>query len=535
MSNYVIYHHDDPDGHVAGAILYNYLVNHNHVDPEHVATFAKNYNDQFTDHEQYKGTADDQLIVYITDLSFTNITFNKLLNICNSADAVYWFDHHKSSESVAKNDERIEELMDACEFNYIFSTDLCGAGLSWIYTDLPEYRDVILNSENLEIYDYDDAIIIDYHGDGTNEIMVKLPTFIYHIDAYDRWTKKDQDADAFICGIKASTYGYKLNHQNIYSDDGLYNPNNMDDDTVISQLIVMGKVALNYYMNVMQEQSEYIGIWNIGEYKIAYKNAVGQSWNFNDLVDSMKVDAGVLGHFDPKYNVWRYSIYANANSDVKANKIAELFDGGGHPGAAGFSTDICFFDPDNHWTNYNNAIVKPIWEVLGLTVPDNENALNSTNPMDKIWLDGNNDKRWRNILKQYLDKSIYIDGMHTNCNIDDTKYHLFVFTPVESAIPHYQKIFNRLMKYVINHRDGELSNRVSVFIVDWDNDTDVDWDVIDSKYTDGNVSIIEMIHAIRIFCNAHSINVTWCERIDDLIFNLGKYIADVIKDMNNNK
>lgn len=531
MSNYVIYHHDDPDGHVAGAILYNYLVSEN-VDGQ-ITMFAKNYNDQFIDHKKFRGTTEDQneLIVYITDISFTDTTFDKLYEICCDADVVFWFDHHKSSEIIIKDKERIEGLKNICDFAYLFNTNACGALLSWMYTIVtPNVLNKLLNNNNLQINNSHGSAIANPTDYDSDKILFTIPEFLYYIDVYDRWTKEDPDADAFICGMKASKYGYKINDENLYNKDGLYHDNRLfSDNNIVNDIISAGNFGLNYYHSLMNEQATYIGIWNIGKYKIAYKNAVGQSWNFNDLIDSMQVDAGILGHFDPKYNVWRYSVYSHANSEVKANRIAELFGGGGHPGAAGFSTKICFFDPENHWTNYNNMIVRPIWNILNQTP---EGVISESK--DRIWLDGNKDKRWKNILKQYLNQSMYIDSMHTNYDMEDANYHLFVFIPNESAIDYYQRIFDRLIKYVLDHDGEDLSNKVSVFVVMNDNDHDCDWDIVDDK-CNTDPSTIGMLQTMITFCKAHGIQSEKCEDMEDLIFKLGGYVASVIKDINMNK
>ena len=545
---YIIYHHDDPDGHVAGAVIYNHLISQN-VNKNDIFTFAKNYNDEFLEHKAYMDTngESNDLIVYIVDLSFTPNTINKLYTICNDACKVYWFDHHKSSESIVNNHEYLDAIAQTnCKFYKIFSTNVCGAILAHIYSYTHTYTLDALYS----ILDENGPTDIQF-SHNNDDVIIKVPheseyvhvliyKFLYHIDAYDRWTKKDPDADAFICGIKASNYGYTINYNNMQSANGLYRTINMCDDDFVNDIVVVGRHALNYYMNLMKEQSEYIGIWEIGKYKIAYKNAVGQSWNFNDLIDSKQVDAGLIGYYDPKYDLWKYSIYSYHGSEVQANKIAEKFGGGGHPGAAGFSSKICFFNPDNHWSNYNET-TKDIWEVLGQSLGY---SVGNDHPIDKmeidesdtrIWLDGNKDNRWRNLLKQYLNPSMYVDSMHTTLTMEDMKYHLFVFIPNTSATNHYQKIFDRLMKYVINHAsDKDIETKVKVFIINNDTEYNCNWDIVDANYN-SDPSMSDILQAVITFCNAHNVDIKQCKDVDSLVFKLGGYIASVIKDMSNNK
>ena len=90
---HVIYHHDDPDGHVAAAVLAQYLLKKN--PRADIRFFAKQYTDTFMDHMNL----DDAVSLYFLDLSFTNKTKDKIIESARSL---------KFKESYLSNDEVID-------------------------------------------------------------------------------------------------------------------------------------------------------------------------------------------------------------------------------------------------------------------------------------------------------------------------------------------------------------------------------------------------------------------------------------------
>ena len=76
---YVIYHHDDPDGHVA-AMAAAYGISEE--DPKaSINFFQKQYTDEFDNHELVvdENGNDVDLVVYYVDLSFTKDTYFKMI------------------------------------------------------------------------------------------------------------------------------------------------------------------------------------------------------------------------------------------------------------------------------------------------------------------------------------------------------------------------------------------------------------------------------------------------------------------------
>ena len=243
----------------------------------------------------------------------------------------------------------------------MFFTELSGCALTYLFTklldDYKDFRDVdclLQNDEGMTFLDVDERY---YHNDEyPNNIVYNgkhysIPSFIYHVDNYDRWTKEDPIADAFITGLKLKGYqvGTLAENMNpIYKED--------PSDWVTNDIVNDGIVALKYQKQVYLEQADLIGIIQLNNYKVAYKVSPGNSWNFNDLLDNNEVDFAILVRYDPASNLWIHSFFGNAKLTFQVNKLAEALGGGGHPGAAGCQIDdILPIHPEAVFKKYPEA------------------------------------------------------------------------------------------------------------------------------------------------------------------------------------
>lgn len=110
-----------------------------------------------------------------------------------------------------------------------------------------------------------------------------------------------------------------------------------------------GKIVNEYL------KSRYARELAIGEYESEYEgrkiyclNSRGNSFNFGDKVT--KYPMLVLFQFNGKYNSFSYSSYSSEKytgegGRFECNKVAEKFGGGGHVGAAGFTSSDLIFKP----------------------------------------------------------------------------------------------------------------------------------------------------------------------------------------------
>lgn len=380
----VVYHHDDPDGHVAGAILSGYIRRCESIKTIHI---PKNYNQEFNEwydidvilklmNERYDTTidelADTDIVVDINmvDLSFTENTLPTIESfgktgvveipehgIKISLGSIVWIDHHASSGHIFDKARSI--IMNSVALEYVdssfayFDNNLCGAALTWVYTELRTqglYPGKITREDHSSrsfIVDADNGF-----ADGCS-ISMTLPSGLFHLDAYDRWTKKDEDADAWLSGLRYYGYNFEVGNQTyMYIEEDNKSVLNVLTDQFSDACIRTGNIVLRSTRMEYERQRNRIKIITIGDYRVAIKNAIGNSWNFCDLLQLPIADGGchyaILGAYDPTANKYRYSVYRNENlgddeSIANCRKMAESLGGGGHLGASGFALDDSLF------------------------------------------------------------------------------------------------------------------------------------------------------------------------------------------------
>lgn len=463
----IIYHHDDPDGHFAGAIIKDYLdklPTDKSYDKVITLTFKKDYMDEFIDHydadtiaraikssslynEEVTLTeilADimwEQAVIdfnlFFTDLSFVSSTQHKMVEATtgNFGHVVnlIWIDHHESSKSAIPS---MYNAVKADNKLFIVSNSLCGAALSYIYTEVVAPLDIknALYFDGIHKFifvykvdqEYNVNIILHRDNSDDNAIYskdIKIPKAIYHLDNYDRWTKEDPDANAFITGIKIG-YGYKLDYSNpIYKDRKYLS------ESFVESSIKMGNVALSYQTGIYKEQSDRIGMWDIDGVKIAYKNGIGNSWNFLDMIDTDQCQYAILGAYHPAGKKWIYSIYSKDGTTNRADLVANGFGGGGHKGAAGFQLDKCVFGLNDQ--QIKETLIKEYPEaytaITGNKIPSS--GTNRDSVQHKVFLGGtcqfpteNCEKNnWRTIVKQMIPEKYYFDPVVEDWNEESQK------------------------------------------------------------------------------------------------------------------
>lgn len=352
--NAMIYHHNDPDGHVSGYLAENFLLGKEvNLKKEgfvykNVFTAEKTYTSSFDDHLKIEG--DDPIELWFVDLSFTQSTIDILINAIISdprVKRVVWIDHHASSKPII--DGVFSFLAQHKNISYgaiIHSNNACGAVLTYIYTDLicsssinihdNHYllvNDVTLKENEPNHITKVSATVADY-GEFT------IPNFLYYLDHHDRWTRQEPEAPDFITGYMASDFSMTRMDQNTretkYSDVF-----NLFDRC--EEFIRDGKKINEFERNRYFTESKFCTTMNLFGHRIIVKNGHGNSKNFLNYLDDNLVSFAVLYRFDPESRLWIHSIYANKSITIEVNKIAEQFGGGGHAGAAGFQIEKPIF------------------------------------------------------------------------------------------------------------------------------------------------------------------------------------------------
>ena len=323
------YHHTDADGLAAGYIVKTICDNLN-INYDVTDFSCVNYNSAFNDHDYMED------IIFVVDLSFTNKTLDKLINICKHAKKVIWVDHHQSSKNLFTSKEFKDTVLDKFDNLFVFFTySGCGA--------LNTYRLIhkIGNNDNTPFCFYqalkpEVSSSIFELSELTIEDRFGIPIWLSYIDDYDRWIHKLPSTKAFQLGLMArechvviSDEVYGVNKFNTFWDE-LTKPETFLIGEIINDGIAINRANIARYRNELSNTFQVI----IDDKIILCKNAYGNSENFlNELAN---YDAASIFHYNGNGDTWYHSIYSYKDSDFDCAKFAEQFGGGGHFHAAGF-------------------------------------------------------------------------------------------------------------------------------------------------------------------------------------------------------
>ena len=287
--NLKCFYHCDDDGRCAGSIVAQYENNYNKENFFEVDYIMQLPLDKIKENER----------VYFVDYSFKKDTVWQLEEILKKTKDVIWIDHHLSSFKLE------EELPWTKDIKGIRQDGISGAGLTYIY---------LYNCE------FDD-----------------LPYYIQLVSDYDCWLYRyEPDTTYFKIGIEMKNYDAL--------DDvwkALYE--SFKDNVCLSisegSIIENGKLVKRYIDNDNTYYREHFSYeTEIEGLKCLVVNKKSNSWVFGDKYnDYLVVMVWVFNGL--KYS---YSIFSS-NPNVDCSKIAEKYGGGGHKGAAGFSSDELLF------------------------------------------------------------------------------------------------------------------------------------------------------------------------------------------------
>jgi len=283
------FYHNDDDGRCAGSIVAQHENNYN----------KENYFEVDYIMQLPLGTIKENEKVYFVDYSFKKDTVCQLEEILKKTKDIIWIDHHTSSLNLEK------ELPWTKCIKGIRQEGISGAGLTYMY---------------LHNCDFDD-----------------LPYYIQLVSDYDCWLYKyEPDTTHFKLGLGTE-------NNNALDDlwKALYE--SFVDNVCLSisegTLIEKGKVIKQYIDSENTFYREYYSYEiEIEGLKCLVVNKKTNSWVFGDKInDYPLVIVWVFNGM--KYS---YSIFS-VDKNIDCSKIAEKYGGGGHKGAAGFSSDELLF------------------------------------------------------------------------------------------------------------------------------------------------------------------------------------------------
>lgn len=284
------FYHNDMDGRCAGSIVAQYENNYNKEDffeVDYVMTLPLD------------GIQKDER-VYFVDYSFKKDTIWQLEKVLEKTSDVIWIDHHTSSLNLEK------ELPWVKDIKGIRQDGISGAGLAYMYLYQCGFND--------------------------------LPYFIKLVSDYDCWKYKyEPDTTYFKIGLEARPFDALDNVWELllcsngfteFDSSGAFF-NIKKDGKVIKRFIDKDNA---YYRDHFAYESEIEGR------KCLVVNKKTNSWVFGEKYNEYPLV--MVWVFDgEKYT---YSIFSS-NDSIDCSKIAEKYGGGGHKGAAGFSSTELLF------------------------------------------------------------------------------------------------------------------------------------------------------------------------------------------------
>lgn len=281
------FYHNDLDGHCAGALVRMYMDDDN----EYYTS------DDFIESD-YRSLKIDivepgEEVIFV-DYSFTETTEHYLRKLIDMGCDIIWIDHHISSINLCIENTDFDAL------EGIRSEKYSGAALTYMY-----------------LYNVDYEMIPEY---------VKL------VSDYDTWKLDRPEPALFKLGMDAQDNDVD---SNIW--DQLANLSYVKDD-----IIKDGKIVKRYLDLDLKSYRESYGFEaTTQDGDIVYVvNRKSNSWIFGELID--KYVAVVSYVFDGTQYV--YSVFSS-DHNFDCSEFAETYGGGGHKGAAGFTSKHLVFVP----------------------------------------------------------------------------------------------------------------------------------------------------------------------------------------------
>lgn len=381
----IVYHHNDMDGKSAG-----YLVHR--MKPKTIPDTPYSYVMMTYEDEFNKHTLKDD--VFIVDISISEKTYPRLMEVCRTARSVTWIDHHESSIEVIKNHK--DELQSIKNLTYFISKAACGAALTYAFFNIPqedlkkirqigadEEYEISASYTPISFHHRPGYYVGNIHLTTTRrnkkhpvdsiwfDYNIKLPQWLFYVDDFDCWKLICKDTEYFKFGFEtedSAVVKYNKKEDSKYFNIEFWGRFDNDDPNgeVCKYFLTTGKAISDFEHSENFRNLRHTFVWEYeGIQFICLNTTKKSSMSFEHLIK--KYPAAIAFSYTGSTGSWSYSVYADAEtSDFNCQKFAEKFGGGGHIGAAGFVTKkLIFTDPAFN----KNTDVKPVI-FLGGTVDD---------------------------------------------------------------------------------------------------------------------------------------------------------------------
>ena len=346
-SNHIsIIHHTDMDGDASGSIVFNYAKNILEKAGKKDTQFSfLRYNYRLIElnsfvNEISKTTEVGSRLAIVVDLSLPMESLEKILS---AYDKVIWVDHHgtslKVAEDIATNPTYKKQIS--------FAIDKSNSATYMAY---------LLFCEGL------------FDGNDGDWARNSFPALI--ISDYDTWN--NGNVIRYTLGTYLNQYYYSLGTLTASHDYWKQLFCNKESDSALAESLTYGKklVSIDQLKNDVLYNATCKYFYVEANYSICVINGTGNSSRFSSM-DENDIKILLRINTDNTITASLFSENLTVQSMDLGRICREHFNGGGHPGAAGFSYDIeSFFShvneivrvkegyPEGSKINYNDDVAK---------------------------------------------------------------------------------------------------------------------------------------------------------------------------------
>lgn len=296
----IFYHGSDMDGYASGYIAKKYMLKY-HPEAE-ITMIPLIYNERILKISDFTDMRSDDIII-VADWSLTENDFDTINYIINNNLHLIWCDHHETSIRF--------------ENEFLNTNNLKVEGIRSI--------------ENSGAY-----LLYQYLSNKYDKEILTVPEWLEYVSDYDTFHLKYQVSKAFNYGIINSGKHDPRYNTSIWNF--LDSENKIKSQNSLSRVIHHGKQILKFLFNDNKKYVQSNGFeCTLDGIKCLACNKISNSLLFESITETYPLLCAFV--FDGEK--YRYSIYSKG--DVDCSEIAGKYGGGGHKGAAGFTSKELIF------------------------------------------------------------------------------------------------------------------------------------------------------------------------------------------------
>lgn len=277
---------------------------------------------------------------YIVDLCLNRVLLETIKTLVENDCKVVYIDHHQSGidffESLSDEEKSI---IDNPNVIFYWDTDCSGSLATWIYISMDDAERKHPASINWNYPENKEPKYGIFQLSSRPEgWVISIPLIVRYVNDYDIWKFNIPDTKAFHVGFECETDKHPMADiwKTLFANDS-------GSRLTINQIINNGRANIEY------QKSLYHTICDKGfpatikvddiDYNVYVCNSpIGNSSLFGDKLN--EYDMCIAYHFNGTDA--KFSFYSRENG-MHVNEFAEKFGGGGHPHAAGCSSEELFW------------------------------------------------------------------------------------------------------------------------------------------------------------------------------------------------